>query len=65
MSKIFGIIILFAAAWLMVRLQAGSGSCCGGGHSGENHDPGHSRNCCEDTNAGSDTEAGSGPTPDT
>ena len=28
MSKIFGIIILFAAAWIMYRLQAGGG-CCG------------------------------------
>ena len=37
MSKVFGIIILFAAAWLMVRLQAGGGSCCGGGYKNPDH----------------------------
>lgn len=32
-NKIFGIVILFAAAWLMYRLQAGGGCC---GQQGEN-----------------------------
>ncbi|MCK5353029.1 hypothetical protein KAJ77_10615 [bacterium] len=50
MRIILGAVLIFGAAWLMVRLQAGSGSCCGGGHAGENPGPGHSHNCCEDTN---------------
>jgi hypothetical protein len=54
MRIILGAVLIFAAAWLMVRLQAGSGSCCGGSYRGENYDPDHSHNCCEDTNAGSD-----------
>ena len=43
MSKIIGIVLIFAAAWLMVHLQAGSGACGGGSDRG----PGaqHSDNC--------------------
>jgi len=65
MNKIFGIVILFAAAWLMYRLQAGSGACRGGSHGGENPDQDHSHNCREDMNAGSGTKPGSGCKPDT
>lgn len=40
MSKIIGILIIFAAAWLMVYLQAGG--------AGDRSDPEHGRNRCED-----------------
>jgi len=41
MRALLGIVILFAAAWLMYRLQAGKGSCCPDGHEkpGADQDP--------------------------
>jgi hypothetical protein len=42
MEKIIGIIIIFAAGYLMFRLQAGAGGCCGTGH----HDPGSGQCGC-------------------
>jgi len=53
LSKIFGIVILFAAAWLMVRLQAGSGSCCGGSHDRSASDTEHGQSCCGEPNMAS------------
>ena len=52
MNKLFGIVILFAAAWLMYRLQAGSGSCCGGGYdSSSGSDRNRGQDCCGDGTA--------------
>ena len=48
MSKIFGIVIIFAAAWLMVRLQAGSGSCCQGSEHSSGSGSEHKQGCCVD-----------------
>ena len=59
MSKVFGIIILFAAAWLMYRLQAGGG-CCSGGNQGSGSDESQGQSCCGDINAGSGTDPGKG-----
>lgn len=49
MSKIFGIVLIFAAAWLMFRLQTGNGSS-----SGENNDgsePLQRQNSCQNVSS--------------
>lgn len=46
MNKILGIVLIFAAAWLMFRLQAGSGSCCD--NDDDKSDPELRQCCCED-----------------
>lgn len=51
MSKILGMVLIFAAAWLMVRLQAGSGSCCGGGYDNHGPDGDHNQGCCVEPKA--------------
>jgi hypothetical protein len=48
LSKIFGMVILFAAAWLMYRLQA-RGGCCNGGNDRSVSDKGLGQSCCGET----------------
>ena len=45
MRLILGIILIFAAAWLMVRLQAGSGSGSGKVYESAAADPEHMQGC--------------------
>jgi hypothetical protein len=58
MRIILGAVLIFAAAWLMYRLQAGSGSCCGGGYDRNGSDLDHEQVCCVDKNASDQNKKG-------
>ena len=53
MKIIVGALLIFCAAWLMVRLQAGSGSCCGASDHRSGPGSEHGHDCCVEVDSSS------------